>query len=73
MSEIRDFKDAIMELPNISFLAELFILLQVRVFTYLIGRDMTFAENVKWIACNNKGEFDFRSFCGCYVMKRVNL
>lgn len=29
--------------------------LQVRVFTYLIGREMTFAENVKWIACNNKG------------------
>lgn len=28
---------------------------QVRVFTYLIGREMTFAENVKWIACNNKG------------------
>ncbi|TRY83446.1 hypothetical protein DNTS_016199, partial [Danionella cerebrum] len=27
----------------------------VRVFTYLIGRDMTFSENVKWIACNNKG------------------
>lgn len=30
--------------------------LQVRVFTYLIGREMTFAENVKWIACNNKGK-----------------
>lgn len=29
---------------------------QVRVFTYLIGREMTFAENVKWIACNNKGK-----------------
>lgn len=28
---------------------------QVRVFTYLIGREMTFADNVKWIACNNKG------------------
>ncbi len=28
---------------------------QVRVFTYLIGRDMTFSDNVKWIACNNKG------------------
>ncbi|XP_053720186.1 voltage-dependent calcium channel subunit alpha-2/delta-4 isoform X1 [Synchiropus splendidus] len=28
---------------------------RVRVFTYLIGREMTFAENVKWIACNNKG------------------
>uniref|UniRef100_W5K368 Calcium voltage-gated channel auxiliary subunit alpha2delta 4 n=1 Tax=Astyanax mexicanus TaxID=7994 RepID=W5K368_ASTMX len=27
---------------------------KVRVFTYLIGRDMTFAESVKWIACNNK-------------------
>ncbi|MCJ8734364.1 hypothetical protein PDJAM_G00234340 [Pangasius djambal] len=30
---------------------------KVRVFTYLIGRDMTFAENVKWIACNNKGYY----------------
>lgn len=29
---------------------------QVRVFTYLIGRELTFADNVKWIACNNKGE-----------------
>ncbi|KAL0968117.1 hypothetical protein UPYG_G00262610 [Umbra pygmaea] len=28
---------------------------RVRLFTYLIGREMTFAENVKWIACNNKG------------------
>ncbi|KAL2093911.1 hypothetical protein ACEWY4_011223 [Coilia grayii] len=30
---------------------------KVRVFTYLIGRDMTFASNVKWIACNNKGYY----------------
>uniref|UniRef100_A0A8B9RKD9 Voltage-dependent calcium channel subunit alpha-2/delta-4-like n=1 Tax=Astyanax mexicanus TaxID=7994 RepID=A0A8B9RKD9_ASTMX len=30
---------------------------KVRVFTYLIGRDMTFAESVKWIACNNKGYY----------------
>uniref|UniRef100_A0A672NVD4 Voltage-dependent calcium channel subunit alpha-2/delta-4-like n=1 Tax=Sinocyclocheilus grahami TaxID=75366 RepID=A0A672NVD4_SINGR len=30
---------------------------KVRVFTYLIGRDMTFSENVKWIACNNKGYY----------------
>ncbi|XP_015677113.1 voltage-dependent calcium channel subunit alpha-2/delta-4-like, partial [Protobothrops mucrosquamatus] len=27
---------------------------KVRVFTYLIGREVSFAQNVKWIACNNK-------------------
>lgn len=37
--------------------------LQVRVFTYLIGREMTFAENVKWIACNNKGKNQMRINC----------
>ncbi|KAK2091303.1 hypothetical protein P7K49_030587 [Saguinus oedipus] len=36
---------------------------QVRIFTYLIGREAAFADNLKWMACANKGSmraaFDF--------------
>lgn len=28
---------------------------QVRIFTYLIGREAAFADNLKWMACANKG------------------
>lgn len=47
--------------------------LQVRVFTYLIGREMTFAENVKWIACNNKGKNQIRINCEHEGQKNKNL
>lgn len=28
---------------------------QVRLFPYLIGRESAFADNLKWMACANKG------------------
>lgn len=28
---------------------------QVRIFPYLIGRESAFADNLKWMACANKG------------------
>ncbi|OBS68305.1 hypothetical protein A6R68_03154, partial [Neotoma lepida] len=31
--------------------------LKVRIFTYLIGREAAFADNLKWMACANKGFF----------------
>ncbi|ERE89915.1 voltage-dependent calcium channel subunit alpha-2/delta-3 [Cricetulus griseus] len=30
---------------------------EVRIFTYLIGREAAFADNLKWMACANKGFF----------------
>lgn len=30
---------------------------QVRIFTYLIGREAAFADNLKWMACANKGGY----------------
>ncbi|MBZ3890001.1 Voltage-dependent calcium channel subunit alpha-2/delta-3 [Sciurus carolinensis] len=30
---------------------------KVRIFTYLIGREAAFADNLKWMACANKGFF----------------
>ncbi|XP_042195431.1 voltage-dependent calcium channel subunit alpha-2/delta-3 isoform X2 [Callorhinchus milii] len=30
---------------------------KVRIFTYLIGREAAFADNLKWMACVNKGYF----------------
>lgn len=33
--------------------------LQVRIFPYLIGRESAFADNLKWMACANKGSGHF--------------
>ncbi|EHB00382.1 Voltage-dependent calcium channel subunit alpha-2/delta-3 [Heterocephalus glaber] len=33
------------------------MLQMVRIFTYLIGREAAFADNLKWMACANKGFF----------------
>lgn len=41
---------------------------QVRIFPYLIGRESAFADNLKWMACANKGlEFlhSSRPLCVC--------
>lgn len=36
-------------------LTHVLVFLQVRMFTYLIGREAAFADNLKWMACANKG------------------
>lgn len=47
--------------------------LQVRVFTYLIGREMTFVDNMKWIACNNKGKDQNPLLLSAFVCKMCRV
>lgn len=43
----------------ISFISETVSSVQVRIFPYLIGRESAFADNLKWMACANKGLWHF--------------
>lgn len=42
--------------------------LQVRIFPYLIGRESAFAENLKWMACANKGGDPTHARTPCNVL-----
>lgn len=44
---------------------------QVRIFTYLIGREAAFADNLKWMACANKGQLTF--YCKSIAFKAILL
>lgn len=42
--------------PSISVTVNIYVFsAQVRIFPYLIGRESAFADNLKWMACANKG------------------